>query len=96
MEQTQVFKQMLEFNKMAFDNTFQAITMFQEQMEKMTSAVLIQNAWLPEEGRKAIDEWMKNYKRGREDFKKAVDDGFDKMGSLFTGSKMQGESYSAA
>ncbi len=95
MEQKQIFKQMVEFNKMAFDNTFNAMTMFQEQVEKMTSAVLMQSAWLPEEGRKAIDEWIKNYKRGREDFKRAVDEGFDKWESLFSAPWMQGEYYSA-
>lgn len=83
MEQTQVFKQMLEFNRLAFNNTFNAIIMFQEQMEKMASTMLGQSAWMPEESRKAVDEWLKSYKRGREDFKKVVDQGFDRMESFF-------------
>lgn len=84
MEQQQIFKQMLEFNKLAFNNSFNAMTMFQEQMEKMANAMIGQSAWLPEEGRRAVDEWLKSYKRGREDFKKVVDQGFEKMESFFT------------
>jgi hypothetical protein len=83
MEQGQLFRQMIEFNKMAFDNTFGAIVMFQEQLEKMTSAMLIQSTWLPEDGRKAVDEWIKSYKKGRDDFKKVVDEGFQKVESFF-------------
>ncbi len=93
MEQSQLFKQMVEFNKMTFESTFNAITMFQEQMEKMATAVLAQNAWLPEGGRKAVDEWMKSYKKGREDFKKVVDEGFDRMQSFFTGSEAKDEPF---
>lgn len=83
MEQGHLFKQMIEFNKTAFDNTFGVIVMFQEQLEKMTSATMIQTTWLPEDGRKAIDEWIKSCKKGRDDFKKAVDDGFQKVESFF-------------
>ncbi len=85
MEQKQIFKQLVDFNKMAFDNTFNAVVMFQEQVEKVAGTMLVQTAWMPEDGRKAIDEWMKTYKRGREDFKKIMDEGFDRMGSFLTG-----------
>jgi len=33
-----------------------------------------QSPWLPAEGKKAVTDWIKAYKRGREDFKAAVDD----------------------
>jgi hypothetical protein len=84
---------MIEFNKMAFDNTFGAIVTFQEQMEKMTNAMLVQSAWLPEDGRKALDEWIKSYKKGRDDFKKVVDEGFQKVESFFN--KTDGQPKSA-
>lgn len=86
-QQKQIVKQMVEFNKLAVNNTFNAMTMFQEQMEKVTSAVLVQAGWMPDEGKKAIDEWVKNYKRGREDFKKVVDEGFDRIESFITGAR---------
>ncbi len=93
MEQKQVFRQMVEFNRMAFESSFNAVTTFQENMEKMANAVLVQNSWLPEEGRKAIEEWVKTYKKGREDFKKAVDESFDRMEAFFSGSEAKSEPY---
>ena len=79
MDQKQMMKQMLEMNKLACDSTFQTIATIQEQTEAMTNKVIAQATWLPEEGRKAIDEWLATYKKGRENFKKMVDDAFDKV-----------------
>jgi len=45
----------------------------------MTQKMIDQATWLPEEGKKAIDEWLATYKKGREDFKKLVDDAFGKV-----------------
>jgi hypothetical protein len=41
-----------------------------------------QTTWLPEEGRRVIDEWVGAYKKGRTDFKGVVDDNFAKMSDL--------------
>ncbi len=79
MDQKQMMKQMLEMNKIACDSTFQTITTIQEQSEAMTKKLIDQASWLPEEGRKAIDEWLATYKKGRDNFKKMVDDAFDKV-----------------
>ncbi len=87
MESGQLFKQMMAFNRMAFNYSFTAATMFQDQLEQMTNAALVQNAWIPEDGKKSIDEWMGNWKRGREDFKKILDEGFDRMESFFGSAK---------
>jgi hypothetical protein len=79
MDQKQLFKQMIDFNKAAFDNTFNAMVMLQEQAERMSSTMLDQATWLPSEGRKAITDWVEAYKKGRENFKKMVDDSFQKV-----------------
>ncbi len=79
MEQNQVFKQMLQLNKLAFDNMYNSIVMFQEQMENMAS--MVQVPWIPEDGKKAMGEWIRNYKKMREDFKRAMDEGYQKMES---------------
>ncbi|MBE9569303.1 MAG: hypothetical protein IMF11_01640 [Proteobacteria bacterium] len=83
MDQKDIFKQMINFNKTAIDNTFNAMVMLQDQMERMVSMGLDQATGLPEEGKKAIDEWVKTYKKGREDYKKAVDEGFKKVEDFF-------------
>ena len=79
MEKKQAFKQMMEFNKTAFDYTFNAMTVLQEQTEKMINLSLEQATMLPQEGKKALAEWLKACRQGGETFKKAVDNGFQKM-----------------
>jgi len=83
MDHKQMMKQMLEMNKLACDNTFQTITTIQEQTEAMTRKMTEQATWMPEEGRKAIDEWLNTYKTGRDNFKKMVDDAFAKVVESF-------------
>jgi hypothetical protein len=85
MEPKQFAKQMIQFNKAAFDNTFNAMTVLQEQTEKMVSSFIDQSAWMPAEGRKSVTDWLKAYKRGREDFKAAVDDNYRKVEEFFAG-----------
>ncbi len=83
MDNKLIGKQMIEFNKSAFDNSFKAMTMVYEQNEKMLEAFLGQASWLPEDGRKALKEWMDSYKKGCQDFKKIVDDNYAKVESYF-------------
>ncbi len=83
MDQKQVLKQMIDFNKAAFDNTFNALVMLQDQAESSSNTLLAQATWLPKEGKKAIDEWVKTCKTGRETFKKSVDESFKKVEDFF-------------
>ena len=83
MEQKEVLKQMIAFNKTAFDNSFNAMVMVQEQTETMVNTFLVQSTWLPDEGKKAIGEWVKAYKKGREDFKKLVDQSYKRVEDFF-------------
>ena len=85
MDPKQVARQMMHFNKIAFDNTFDAMTVLQEQMEKMIGRYLEQSFWLPVEGKAVITEWVKTYKKGRTDFKAAVDDNYRKVEDFFDG-----------
>lgn len=83
MEPLQIAKQMIEFNKSSFDNTFTTMVLVQEQTEKMVNSFLAQANWLPEEARKILDEWLASYKKGREDFKKTMDESFQKVEAYF-------------
>lgn len=85
MEQFQIFKQMIQFNKTTFDNSYNTLEMFREQNEKMTSSLLDQAAWMPEEGKKAINEWMQAHKKGCNDFKKTADQNYKKVENFFSG-----------
>jgi hypothetical protein len=68
MDQKSIAKQMIQFNKTAMDNSFKAINMAHEQNEKIAGMFLEQATWLPEEGKKAMKDWMATYKSGCENF----------------------------
>jgi polyhydroxyalkanoate synthesis regulator phasin len=74
---------MIDFYKSTFDNSFNAMVMLQEQTEKTMRTALEQAAWLPAEGKKVVDEWVKAYKQGRDEFKKVVEDNFKKVDDFF-------------
>jgi len=83
MDQKEMLKQMMDFNKKAFDNTFNAMVLFQDQQEKMVNTLLEQATWMPQEGKKVVTEWVQAYKKSRDDFKKAAEDGFKKVEDFF-------------
>ena len=87
MDQKQIARQMIQFNKTAFDNSFNAMSMVYEQNEKMLQTFLQQATWIPEEGRKAIENWIQTYKKGCEDFKKMADENYQKVEAFFAGSE---------
>ena len=84
IDANQMLKQMLEFNKAAFDNSFNAMLTIQEQNEKMFHTFLEQATWIPEEGKKLIQEWINAYKKGCEDFKKTGDANYTKVVEFFS------------
>jgi 4-alpha-glucanotransferase len=85
MEHYQFLKQMTQFNKTAFDSSYNAMCMFREHNQKMATSLLDQATWMPEQGKKAITEWMKSYNKGCEDFKKIVDQNYQNLEKYFTG-----------
>ncbi len=87
MDQKALFKQMIDFQKTTFDNSFKAMSTLQEQGEKMVSMFLEQATWLPEEGKGAVNNWISAYTKGREDFKDAVEGNFDKVQKYFSESE---------
>jgi len=83
MDPKQIVKQMIQFTRTTFDNTFDSITILQEQTEKLIGTYLEQAPIIPAEGKKAIADWMKAYKKGREEFKTTVDDNYKKVEKSF-------------
>lgn len=83
MDPKQIAKQMIAFNKAAFDNNFNAMYALHEQNERIINKFWEKAPVFPEEGKKAVAEWMKTYKKGCEDFKKTVDENFKKVEDFF-------------
>ena len=84
MDQKKMLKQMIDLNKATYRNSFNTIVTLQEQMEKATNALLAEAAWLPEEGRKAVKDWVASYKKGQETYKTNIDESFKKVEQYFS------------
>jgi len=87
MDPKQIAKQMIIFNKTAFDNNFQAMRALHEQTEKLVNKFWEKSPMFPEEGKKAISGWMNAYKKGSDDFKNIVEENFKKVEDFFNESK---------
>jgi len=83
MDPKKVTQQTFDFYKSTFENTYNAMNMLQEQSQKMVEMYLGQTQGFPEEGKKAVQEWIKAYKKGGQDFKSAVDESFKKVEDFF-------------
>ncbi|MFO7570258.1 MAG: hypothetical protein R6W75_10720 [Smithellaceae bacterium] len=83
MDQKHIAKQMIEFNKTAFDNSFSAMSALQDQTEKLILSFLDKAAWFPQEGKTVINDWVASYKKGRVDFKSAADESYKKVADYF-------------
>ena len=51
MDQKQIFKQMMDFNKQAFDNSFSVMSELQEQTEKLMLNFLENEVWISVDGK---------------------------------------------
>ena len=76
MEPMVIAKQMVGLQKTAFDNSFNAMLLLQEQTERTVNMFLEHTTWPTAEGKKVITDWVKTYNKGCDDFKKLVDESF--------------------
>lgn len=82
METIKFARQSLLFQKTIFENSFNALILSQDQTEKMVTAYLEQLPWVTDEGKKSLKDTIDMARRARDDFKKAVDDGYKKFEEL--------------
>jgi hypothetical protein len=82
MENQKFIKQAVDFQRNAFNNAFQAVVLFQDQTERATKTILDQANLVPEEGKNLIGTWTENYKKGLNQYKEAVDAGFNRIEEL--------------
>jgi hypothetical protein len=85
--QNKMLQQMIQFNKLAIDNSFKIMMAVQEQAEKMVNAYLEQTTSVPDEWKKALVEWNEVYQKCCEDCHRSVEESFGKLESLLTAKK---------
>jgi len=83
MDQKQIIKQMIQFNKTDFDNTLISMISMQERTERLISTHLELTPMIPAEGRKVIANWVRTYKKGCEEFKATVEGSYRKVEDFF-------------
>jgi hypothetical protein len=83
MEKKEMIKQLIDLHKAAFENYFSMMVMLQDQTEKSFKPFINNAPGMNNERKKCIDHWTNEYKKSRDDFKKAVDNGYDKVEAFF-------------
>lgn len=91
----QFAQQLVDFQKTAFENSYNAMLMVQGQMEKMTETFFSNNKLFPEESMKVVQEWLAAFKKAQEEFKKNVDENFKKFESYMAESSKKMEEAAA-
>lgn len=87
MEAEKLAKQMIGFQKTAFNHTFEIVTAVREQSEKITCSWCEKNGILPDQSKKVMLEWGQFIKKSLEEYKKVVNDGFNSIETCFDFSK---------
>ena len=83
MEKSEIVKQIIDANKTFFENYFSMMVMFQDQTEDIWEKFIGQAPGMDEENKKIMEQWISLYKQSRENFKKAVDNGYAKAEAFF-------------
>jgi len=79
----EMFKQLFDFNKSAYETSLKNVNMLKEQMEKMTNLYIDQAVGMPEQTKKAAKECVSMYKKGCDDFQNLIGDNYRKIGMFF-------------
>lgn len=82
MELTGMTKQIIDFQKASFDQIFAGVSALHDFSENLMDGFLNQAPWINEESKKPISDSMKFVKNAREDYKKAVYQGFAELEKL--------------
>ncbi len=86
MDPKMIAKQIIDFDKNAFDGIFDAINSLQSHSEKMMELYLEKTNLLSPEGKKVMKELMDKYEKSKSDFKESVDNSFKTMEHFLVGS----------
>jgi hypothetical protein len=87
MEAEKLAKQMIGFQKTAFNHTFDMVMAVRDQSEKITCSWCEKNGILPDQSKKVMLEWGHVIKKNLEEYKKVINDGFNTIESCFDFSK---------
>ena len=67
----------VEIEKKTFDRVAERVGSVQARVDRVVQKRVESAKWLPKEGKQLVAEWMHTMKKGRGDFRKAMDVTFD-------------------
>ncbi len=79
MENTEIIKKALEYNKTAFENVFNTISSVQEESGRSVGEALEKATLIPEEGKAVVQQWLTASKEAGEKFRETVLKGHEKI-----------------
>jgi hypothetical protein len=79
----EITKQMIDFQKTAFNSWYDAVAMMQDQAASAMDTVLNQSGVIPADGSKALDKWGEVFKTNRQNLKKQIDTNFKQAEKIF-------------
>jgi len=82
-QQMKLTKQMIDLQKVAFDNMMDNMILFWNQTGQMLNTSAGQAAWLPDQGKGALRLWTEGNKKACEFVRTAVEDGYNGLGKFF-------------
>ncbi len=82
MLQKRILKQMLDFHKTTLENSFSITSMLQCQAENIFN-FFRHYSGMSDEAKKVVDRRISKYKKGLDDLKKAMDNGYDRVEEFY-------------
>ena len=83
MKQSILLRQIIDFNKASFDNSFNTMELIHGQSEMIANEFCSQTERSSEEVKAVLSKWGKLFRKNSEELKKAVDEGYMKLSVLF-------------
>jgi hypothetical protein len=74
METNQMTKKILDFQKDVIFQWYDVVTSMQEQAAESLRSVMAQSSWMPDEGRRMVQNWVEACQKGCDDYKELVED----------------------
>jgi hypothetical protein len=83
MDNKEIVKQMIDFHKASFENCFSMMVTLQGQAERLLNTFVDQTPGISDESKKVVNQWSGAYKKGIDDLRKAMDEGYSKAEIFF-------------
>lgn len=85
MDAGKITYQVLDFQKNAFNNSFNAIALYQEKTEEMAYSFLENHMGIPSQLQKNISMWSEYFKENQNIIKQRLDNNFKMLQSILSG-----------